>query len=265
MLNTIIFFVIITIANIIQGVTGFAGTILAMPASLMLVGYETAVPVLNLLGLLSGIYVFVPNIKKVSWGILLKILLVMLPMIFVGIYIEDYLKRFDHAVYIVLGVIVLTISVVRMTKMVLEDIKNRKSADSSGVAQTKAVINSSIKTKLNSVVDASILILAGIVHGMFVCGGPLLISYLTKRIEDSASFRATISTVWIVLNGIILISHISSGMWGAETIRTGALAVPFLIAGMFIGSVLYRKMSRKTFMIMTYVLLFISGISLLVK
>ena len=59
MTNYIVFFLVILLANIIQGITGFAGTILAMPPSLMLVGYSVAKPVLNVLGLLSGIYVFV--------------------------------------------------------------------------------------------------------------------------------------------------------------------------------------------------------------
>ena len=38
MTNYIVFFLVILLANIIQGITGFAGTILAMPPSLMLVG-----------------------------------------------------------------------------------------------------------------------------------------------------------------------------------------------------------------------------------
>ena len=43
-----LFYIVILLANIIQGITGFAGTILAMPFSVRLVGMETAVPVLTL-------------------------------------------------------------------------------------------------------------------------------------------------------------------------------------------------------------------------
>lgn len=59
-----LFFLIIFLTNIIQGITGFAGTILAMPPSLMLVGYNTAKPILNVLGLLSGVY---PNLPKLLY------------------------------------------------------------------------------------------------------------------------------------------------------------------------------------------------------
>ena len=61
-----LFFIIIFLTNIIQGITGFAGTILAMPPSLMLVGYNVAKPVLNVLGILSGVYVFSTNGKQVN-------------------------------------------------------------------------------------------------------------------------------------------------------------------------------------------------------
>ena len=39
-MNTVLFYIIIFLTNVIQGITGFAGTILAMPPSIILVGYE---------------------------------------------------------------------------------------------------------------------------------------------------------------------------------------------------------------------------------
>ena len=38
-MNTVLFYIIIFLTNVIQGITGFAGTILAMPPSLILVGF----------------------------------------------------------------------------------------------------------------------------------------------------------------------------------------------------------------------------------
>lgn len=110
-----------------------------------------------------------------------------------------------------------------------------------------------------------LLILAGLVHGIFVCGGPLLIGYLTKRVDDKKAFRATISTVWIVLNTIVLMDDIRSGLWETEIVTLLLMTIPFFLAGMFVGERLIRQMSQKTFMVITYVLLIISGISLLFK
>ena len=85
-----VFFLVILLSNIIQGITGFAGTILAMPPSLMLVGYDTAKPVLNVLGLLSGIYVFAGHRKHVCWGELKKIVAVMAAGIVGGIFLKGF-------------------------------------------------------------------------------------------------------------------------------------------------------------------------------
>lgn len=38
-----------------------------MPPSLILVGYDVAKPILNVLGILAGVYVFVTQWKHVDW------------------------------------------------------------------------------------------------------------------------------------------------------------------------------------------------------
>ena len=65
-MSEILFYIVIFLANIIQGITGFAGTILAMPFSIHLVGYSVAKPVLNVLGIIAGIYVVVGGYKNVN-------------------------------------------------------------------------------------------------------------------------------------------------------------------------------------------------------
>ena len=75
-LSYIIFYCVILLANIIQGITGFAGTILAMPVSMMTVGFDVARPVLNGLGILAGIMVLVTCWRKIDWIEFTKIILV---------------------------------------------------------------------------------------------------------------------------------------------------------------------------------------------
>jgi uncharacterized membrane protein YfcA len=108
-----------------------------------------------------------------------------------------------------------------------------------------------------------LLPIAGIVHGIFVSGGPLLISYLTKKLPDKNRFRTTISTVWIFLNGMVLVDDIRSGYWNPSLVISALVAAPFLFSGLKIGSVLYKRMSQRTFMILSYLLLLIMGIKLL--
>ena len=89
----IVFYVLITLCNIIQGITGFAGTVLAMPFSIMLVGYATAKPVLNWLGLVAGVYVFIGNRKHVNWKELKKIVIVMALGILCGSFLKGFFQK----------------------------------------------------------------------------------------------------------------------------------------------------------------------------
>lgn len=239
----ILFYLVILLSNIIQGITGFAGTILAMPASLKLVGIGTAVPVLNLLGLLSGIYVFAGNRRSVDKKVLGKVVLVMGLAVVAGLFIRRLLSSNVQLLYYILGFIVVIIAVLGLVKTF-----------------GKGTEKSFGEPFLNV-----LLVAAGIVHGMYVCGGPLLIAYMTKKLPEKSAFRATISTIWIFLNGIIFISHILSGSFTPEVIRSSIISVPFLLGGMFLGSVLYKRMSQSFFVKLTYVLLLVSGVSLFFK
>ena len=272
-----VFFLVILLSNIIQGITGFAGTILAMPPSLMLVGYDTAKPVLNVLGLLSGIYVFAGHRKHVCWGELKKIVAVMAAGIVGGIFLKGFFAGRERALYALLGLFVVCLSLQGLHKLWRDWLGTQEDAAAGAEAAAEAKAAAGAKTadaKAAAEGKAAgpdkaglylLLGLAGIVHGIFVSGGPLLIGYLTKRIQDKVSFRATISTVWVVLNTIILLDDIRSGLWNPELVKIQVVSIPFLLAGMAVGSRLYAKMSQRLFMLITYVLLFVSGISLLIK
>ena len=247
-MNEFLFFVVILLSNIIQGITGFAGTILAMPFSLKLVGMDVAVPVLNLLGLLSGVYVFAGNRRHVDKKVLKHVVLVMGCAVLLGLFIRQLLSGSPGLLYITLGVIVVLIALHGFYTRLI------KKSTNPGEAVSK---DTPFMTLL--------LLAAGVVHGMFVCGGPLLIGYMTRKLPEKSAFRATISTIWIFLNGIILITQILSGAWTPSLVKTSCISLPFLFGGMFIGGRLYSKMSQDFFILLTYILLLIAGASLFFK
>lgn len=64
---------------------------------------------------------------------------------------------------------------------------------------------------------------------------------------------------------MILVSDIMAGYYTMNTIRIQAISVPFLFGGMFLGGILFKRMSQTVFTVLTYILLCIAGISLLCK
>jgi len=246
MLNHILFYLTIFLSNIIQGITGFAGTLLAMPFSLRLVGADIAVPVLNFLGFVSGLYVFLPNRDKVVWGEIKKVVTIMIPFMFLGVLIRERLMEQQRILYLILGVLVIFMAIRGLRDSFLK----RDEKD---------------KTPLSDPVMNLILILSGIIHGMFVSGGSLLVIYMAERLDDKTAFRSTLSAVWVILNGILLVTQIFSGDITGEVAMNELIALPVLFLAMYIGSVLFKRMEQRTFLIITYILLIISGISLFIK
>ena len=116
--NQILFYIVILLTNIIHGITGFAGTILAMPPSLMLVGYDIAKPILNVLAIFSGVYVFVGNYKSINWKELARIVVVMALGIVGAVYIKGLFIGKEHLLYKLLGLLVIGLSVQGLYKLV---------------------------------------------------------------------------------------------------------------------------------------------------
>ena len=245
MLEKILFLLVVLVTNIIQGITGFAGTVLAMPPSVLLVGFDTAKPILNVLGVLAGLYVVITSYKHIDKKEFGKITAVMVVGIIAGIFLRSLFTGNPSLLYKLLGAIVIAVGLFGIYKAFFKKNEEQK--------------------KQNPVLSYSLLIGAGIVHGMFVCGGPLLVSYLTGRLQDKKQFRATISAVWVVLNSIIMFDDIRAGCFNKDLLVLLGISAAVLFAGMAIGSVLYKKMSRELFMKITYVLLVISGLSLFIK
>lgn len=243
MKNTVLFLIVVFLSNIVQCITGFAGTVLAMPFSIMLVGYDVARPVLNLLGLLASVWVLCFNIKHVVIKELIKIVLTMSVGMVCGFFIRSYFEDNASVLYKILGVIVIVFSIMFAVKFYM------KKED----------------RELPAVVSAVLLVVSGIVHGMFVCGGPLLVTYANAKLKDKDAFRATLSASWILLNSIIFITDLKAGYFSAPTVKITLVSTAVLVAALLVGNLVYKKMSKNVFLQLTYLLMLISGISLLIK
>lgn len=260
----VLFYVIIFLANIIQGITGFAGTILAMPFSIHLVGYAVAKPVLNVLGIIAGIYVVAGGYQKVNTKELKRVCLYMGIGIVAGIFLKQAFAGHERLLYVALGIFVIGIGLrglLSFGKYAWEngfgivDKKAKKSAEEREHDIEKGMTPGA----------RVLLLFSGVVHGIFVSGGPLIITYLSNHTKSKEEFRRTVSAVWIILNSMILVSDLMVGYYTKNTWRIQAISIPFLFGGMFVGSLLFRRMSQTLFTVLTYILLCIAGISLLCK
>lgn len=250
-IKNILFFIVVFISNVIQCITGFAGTVLAMPFSIILVGFDTAKTVLNVLGLVASVGVLAMNRKSFNKKEFLRITGIMMIGMIIGFVIVGSFTVRAGILYKVLGVTVLIFTVTGCVNTF------KKKTD-----ENQDII---IRENKPSVFSYCILTVSGIVHGMFVCGGPLLIVYAGKRLKDKDEFRATVSAVWIVLNSLNLLTDIKNGHFNMEIMPLLIASIIILFAAVAVGNKIAKRMNKKTFMIITYALMGISALSLILK
>lgn len=234
-MTNLLFWLILFAANVIQAITGFAGTVLAMPFSIILLGENEAKVILNLMALVSGIMIAVINRKHIRWTELLKISVFMTAGMLISLLIKQVITS-DEFLIRIYGIVIIFIAV---KNLIIRDQK-----------------------KHSAVVLYAVLILAGILHGLFVSGGALLVVYAAQVLDDKDEFRATVSSVWIVLNTIIISGQIRDRtLMTADPLRT-FVGIIILFAATWLGNRIGKHVSKKLFLKITYILLIISGLSI---
>lgn len=254
----ILFFIVVFVSNVIQCITGFAGTVLAMPFSLMLVGFGVAKPCLNLLGIVVSLGVVGTNYKSINIKELLKIVGVMLIGMVAGFFLNNHLSLNEHILYKILGVVVLVFMLIGCYTTFIKNGKNKEKHKEKSKKRRESVNFMTIMSYL-------ILVVAGLVHGMFVCGGPLLIIYASEHLKNRNEFRTTLSAVWVILNSVMLLSDIKAGYFDKNLIIISLISIGILFFALLVGNFVARRINNKWFMIITYVLMGVSGLSLIVK
>lgn len=228
----IIYLLIIFLTNIVQVVSGFAGTMLAMPFSVRIIGYEQSRFILNLLGLLASIYIVINNIRTVDLKKTIKIIAIMLLGIMASRFLNDNLQ-----LDILMKLYGLLIIGVAIYQFIGKDIN---------ISNFQGIL---------------ILFISGVIHGLFVSGGALLVIYASNIFKSKDEFRSNLSLVWVFLNIILLISMIQDNVivdYGLTLKSIIAMIIAFVA-----GNWILPKIDLKLFEKITNVLLLITGLSIL--
>lgn len=106
------------------------------------------------------------------------------------------------------------------------------------------------------------LLAGGVVHGVFSAGGPLIVYVVGRRGLEKAAFRATLSTLWLILNAALVTRWVLSGAWTARTARDALWLAPALLIGTTLGSALFRRLPPRAFRVTAAGVMAAAGLSL---
>ena len=106
---------------------------------------------------------------------------------------------------------------------------------------------------------------AGITHGLYASGGPLLVYAVSRKNLDTSVFRATMMSVWLFFNVFLLALYFYDGKWTHESERAVLFLLPLIPAGIYAGELLHHRIPVRGFWILVQLVLFLSGVSFLIR
>lgn len=106
---------------------------------------------------------------------------------------------------------------------------------------------------------------AGVVHGIFATGGPLLVYALNGQNIDKSVFRSTLTLVWGSLAAGLVVSYIASGLLTTEALPQIGMLAAILPLSIIAGEWAHRYVNEDLFKRVINVLLVFCGLVLLLK
>lgn len=223
-------------ANTMQTITGFAGNLLAMPLSIKLEGYDSARAVINIFTLLACLIITIQNLHCTNFRVLFKMAGIMCIGMTVGTMLLQICR--PQILSVLYGIMIIS------------------------VALKKLLIKKEFK--LPKYIMIILLIIAGIIHGLFLSGGALAVIYALSEIKDKNEFRATIAPLWVILDTILIFFHMHENLYVPHNLILIALSIIPMLLSIAVGNVLYKYISREMFLKITYILLILSGITAII-
>ena len=227
------------VAYFIKGLCGFANTLVFTTILSFGTPNVNISPIDLLIGYPTNLILTWENRKKLDSKVYLPLIALLIIGSIPGVFM---LKNVNTSIIkLIFGVVVIVLG--------LEMLLREYSKDSG---------------KSSRILLAIIGVASGVLCGLFGVGA-LLAAYVSRVTDDSQSFKANISAVFIVDNTFRIILYSTLHILTLDTLKRSLILIPFvligLIAGMKCSSIMNKNLAKK----ITALLLVISGISLVIK
>ena len=232
---------VIVAAQVVETVTGFGATVIALSLGVHLVPLETLVVALVVIGLAQSTWLVARGRRDIRMRLLLTRIV---PFCVVGLVAGNalYFALGTGSLKPILGGFVVAIAAFELVRLYR------------GKAQPGP---------LRLPASGALLVGGGFFHGLFASGGPLVVYYASRAIDDKKAFRATLSLLWLLLNTVLLISYVAHAQLGSAASMLAASLVPALVLGIAIGEWVHHRVDEVVFRKVVQGVLLFTGLFLL--
>ena len=228
----------------VETALGFGCSILAVTAAAHLYPLDVLLPVLVKLNIVVSLYIVVRHRKDVDGKTLAARFLpwmgLGLPAGMVLFYVTG-----GNTLKIAFGVFVTVLAAIELYRL------HRRSAEH-------------VLEPLSGWKGAVTLAAGGVMHGLYASGGPMAVYFASRQYREKGKFRSTLSTLWLLLNVVLIAGYAVKGKVTAETSYMAAMLVVPLVLGILAGEWLHGRLNERTFSFLVYILLLAGGTILVI-
>lgn len=103
------------------------------------------------------------------------------------------------------------------------------------------------------------LLVAGVIHGAFTCGGSALVLYASRAIPEKRAFRGTLTAVWLLLNTGLIAVRVGDGDIRWPHLWQAAALTPVVLLAGWLGQASAARLPQAAFAKLVAGLLVVAG------
>ncbi|SFL71556.1 Uncharacterized membrane protein YfcA [Gracilibacillus orientalis] len=235
-METIIFFVIIIVASILQTSTGFGFSILATPFLLLIFEPREAIQINLFLSLIISGALITKILKDIDFKILRRVLLGSVIGLPVGIF--TFLLIDITKLKLGVSIIILILTIMLILRFRVKQNKKR---------------------------DLLVGGLSGSLTTSIGMPGPPLLLYFSGIGTQKEKLRGTTLAFYLFIYLISLIIQVIFAGTSKTVWISSGVALPLVLIGLYLGQILFKWINQNVFRIFTYIILLFTGIYLLME
>jgi len=230
---------ILTLAFLTEAAIGFGSTLIVVSVAAMFVPLTTLLPTYQPLAVGLSLAVAWRERAHIDGAFLRRrVLPLMVPGLVVGMVLFRIWRA--EALLFLVGVAIAGLALVELRRLLWPP-----ATPEGGVA--------------SRLLTAVVLLVAGVVHGLFGTSGPLVVWAASRTLEDKARFRATLSLLWLILGVTLVVGFVVDGTLTSSTLGRSAVLLPTMVLGYVLGDRVHHAVPQRAFRLGVCVLLIVAG------
>jgi uncharacterized membrane protein YfcA len=242
------FAAIVFAAYAVQTVTGFGSMLLCVTFGAHLLPIRDLVTLAVPISLLQTGYIVLRHRDGIRWKLLLGRVL---PLMGLGLAVGFYAARDLGGSWLKIAFGVMVLLLASRELFLLWRARREEAA--------------SLARPIPPAASIAAMLGAGVIHGIYATGGPLLVYAIGREGLPKHEFRSTLSGVWLALNAVLAAGFLLEGRYSADTGVDLLVLLPAVPLGIVLGEVLHHRVAERPFKIAVFLLLIAAAISLLAR